>query len=56
MSDGTPRLKRIVEIPEAPSDPAEVNSAARSCAVILVLGAIILLIVCVMLVATVVRH
>ncbi len=56
VSDERPQSKRIEEIPEAPSDPGEVNSAARSCSVILVLGAIIILIVCVMLIATVVRH
>lgn len=56
MSDETPRLKRIEELPEAPSDPGEINSAARSCSVILIVGAIIILIACVMLVATVVRH
>lgn len=56
MSDETPRLQRMHEIPEAPSDPGEVASAARSCSVILVLGAVILLIVCAMLAATVIRH
>lgn len=56
MSDETPRLKQIEELPEAPADPGEIKSAARSCSVILILGAVILLIVCVMLVATVVRH
>ena len=56
MSDEIPRLKSLQEIPEAPSEPGEVASAARSCSVILILGAIILLIVCAMLIATVVRH
>jgi hypothetical protein len=56
VSDQTPRLKQIEELPETSTDPGEINSAARSCSVILILGAIILLIVCVMVIATVVRH
>jgi hypothetical protein len=56
VSDETPRLRQIEELPEAPSDPGEIHSAARSCSVILIIGAVLLLIVCVLLVATVVRH
>jgi len=46
VSENLPLTEKVERIPEAPTDPGEVASAARSCSVILLLGAALLLIVC----------
>ncbi|MGI8475665.1 MAG: hypothetical protein ACR2OO_04765 [Thermomicrobiales bacterium] len=47
MNDPSTPSDRIAEIPEAPSEPAEVKSAARTCSVIILLLAGLLLIACI---------
>lgn len=43
----------VEEVPDAPTDPVEVASAARSCSVLLMLAAALVLIVCVITAVTI---
>ena len=47
MSDEEPRRREIEAIPDVPGDPGEVASAARSCSVILIILAGLVLIACI---------
>lgn len=46
MSDDRDAIP-AADLPETPIDPADIASAGRSCSVILILAAVLLLVVCV---------
>jgi hypothetical protein len=47
VSDHEPSQRAAEDLPDAPGDPGEVASAARSCSVILLIMAGLVLIVCI---------
>lgn len=51
----TPSDPRFEELSDSPVDPGDIASAARSCSVVLVIGAVLLAIACVALGLTLVR-